>query len=127
MKGMTGKQGQILLLAFFPLIFIPAFILAYFAFGAVNQDEIIQRRRLEDNLFLELDQTNSRIGDYLEEMQEDFTRACPRKTPTGKDGPGIGLRPSPWREPFLSWTIKAPSSIPPWMTGTRRICSTGAI
>ncbi|MDC7219609.1 MAG: HAMP domain-containing sensor histidine kinase [Spirochaetales bacterium] len=75
---MTGKQGQTFLIILFPLILIPAFILAYFAFGAVNQDEYIQRRRLENSLLQELDQTNGRIQLVLDEMVEDLYRSLPK-------------------------------------------------
>ncbi len=81
MKGMTGRQGQTVLAFLFPLILIPAFILAYFAFGAVNQEEIIQRRRLEDSLLLEIDQTNGRIEFYLDDLVEELFRSLPETSP----------------------------------------------
>ena len=90
MKVMTGRQRQLALAALFPLILVPAFILAYFAFGAVNQEEVIQRRRLEDNLLLELDQTNGRIEFYLEELQEQLYASLP--------GEGLLDTPALWAE-----------------------------
>ncbi|MDC7223832.1 MAG: HAMP domain-containing sensor histidine kinase [Spirochaetales bacterium] len=83
---MTGRQRQIVLAALFPLIFIPAFILAYFAFGAVNQDEYIQTRRLEDSLLLELDQVNSRVQYLMEELKDDLFRSLPEEAP---DSPAL--------------------------------------
>jgi signal transduction histidine kinase len=72
MKEMAAGKRQILLTLIFLIVLIPLAVLSWFAFRTVTQEEMVQRRRLEDSLFLEIDQANSLIQFYLKEAEDDL-------------------------------------------------------
>ena len=59
---MAGFKQKILSAVFLLIVMVPAVILSFFAVRAVNQEEMVQKRRLEDALLLELEQTNTIIN-----------------------------------------------------------------
>ena len=75
MKAMVPRNRQLLLTFIFLLVLVPVVILSWFAYRTVTQEEMVQRRRLEDSLFLEIDQANSRIQFHLDEAREDLFRS----------------------------------------------------
>ncbi|MBN2050389.1 MAG: hypothetical protein JW760_08110 [Spirochaetales bacterium] len=66
-----------IILLIFLIVFIPAVILSLLAVRAVGQEEMVQRRRLEDSLLLELDQTNTIIVFTLEQILEELRETLP--------------------------------------------------
>jgi signal transduction histidine kinase len=75
---MMVRIKQYLITALFLLIvLIPAVILSYFAVRSVNQEEMVQRQRLEDSLLLELDQTNTIIRFNLDLIRQELHETIP--------------------------------------------------
>ena len=60
-RMMVRIKQHIITALFLLIVLIPAVILSYLAVRSVNQEEMVQRRRLEDSLLLELDQTNTSL------------------------------------------------------------------
>ncbi|MDX9802066.1 MAG: HAMP domain-containing sensor histidine kinase [Spirochaetia bacterium] len=65
------------IILFFVIVFVPAVILSVFAVRAVNQEEVVQRRRLEDALLLELEQTNTIINLNLQQIIQELHDSIP--------------------------------------------------
>jgi signal transduction histidine kinase len=74
---MAGFRQQLLPALFFLIVFVPAVILSVFAARAVNQEEMVQRRRMEDTLLLELDQTNTILRFTLQQIISDLHGSMP--------------------------------------------------
>ncbi len=74
---MARIKQYLFILLFILIVFIPAVILSFFAIRAVNQEEMVQKRRLEDTLLLELDQTNTIIRLNLEQIILELHNSLP--------------------------------------------------
>ena len=70
-------RQRILLTFFFLIVLIPALILSVLAVRAVNQEETIQRRKLEETLFSELDQTNTIVLFTLNQLLQELRETIP--------------------------------------------------
>ena len=78
MRMMVGIRQRLFISIFFVLVLVPAVILSLLAVRAVNQEEMVQRRRLEDALLLELDQTNTIILFTLEQILQELRDTIPK-------------------------------------------------
>lgn len=80
---MVRIKQHILLALFLLIVFIPAVILSYFAVRAVNQEEMVQRRRLEDTLLLELDRTNTILKLTIDNIVQELHETLPELSDSG--------------------------------------------
>ncbi len=74
---MAGFKQNLLSAVFLLIVIVPAVILSFFAIRAVNQEEMVQKRRLEDALLLELEQTNTILNLNLEQIIQELHDTIP--------------------------------------------------
>ena len=74
---MVRIRQQLLVILFLLIAFVPAVILSFYAIRAVSQEEMVQRRQLEDTLLLELDRTNTILNLTIESMIQELHESVP--------------------------------------------------
>ena len=74
---MAGIKQHFLILLFLLIVLVPAVILSFFAVRAVNQEEMVQKRQLEDTLLLELDKTNTILNLTIDNMIQELHDSVP--------------------------------------------------
>ena len=76
-RMMAGIKQHLLVFLFLLVVFIPAVILSFFAVRAVNQEEMVQKRQLEDTLLLELDRTNTILNLTIDSIIKEIHESLP--------------------------------------------------
>ena len=75
-RMMVRIKQHLITALFLLIVLIPAVILSFLAIRSVNQEEMVQRKRLEDTLLLELDRTNTilrlTIDNLIQELHESL-------------------------------------------------------
>ena len=74
---MAGIKQHFLIFLFLLIVFVPAVILSFFAVRAVNQEEMVQKRQLEDTLLLELDKTNTILNLTIDSIIQELRDSLP--------------------------------------------------
>ncbi len=74
---MVRLKQQLIIILFLLIVFVPAVILSYFAVRAVNQEEMVQKRQLEDTLLLELDRTNTILRLTIDSIVQELHESSP--------------------------------------------------
>ena len=105
---MAGIKQHILIFLFLLIVFVPAVILSFFAVRAVNQEEMVRKRQLEDTLLLELDKTNTILNLTIDSIIQELHDSLPDTD--GKDS----------RELMENWSKGQPLAGIPYILSDER-------